>query len=72
MSILINTLLDRVQKEFSLPEVVWENTEIGNKDLKFLKDECNKDSEFDPINKRKLMFDEMIKGNLFVVVSKCD
>ncbi len=70
MSILINTLLDRVQKEFSLPEVVWENTEIGNKDLKFLKDECYKDSEFDPINKRKMMFDEMINGNLFVVVCK--
>ncbi len=71
MSILINTLLDRVQKEFSLPEVVWENTEIGNKDLKFLKDECYKDSEFDPINKRKMMFDLMMSGNLFVVVSKC-
>jgi hypothetical protein len=71
MSILINTLLDRVQREFSLPEVVWENTNMNQKDLKFLSDECNKDSEFDPINKRKLMFDGMMNGNLFVVVSKC-
>ena len=71
MSILINTLLDRIQREFSLPEVVWENTNMNQKDLKFLSDECNKDSEFDPINKRKLMFDGMMNGNLFVVVSKC-
>jgi hypothetical protein len=71
MSILINTLLDRVQREFSLPEVVWENSEMNQKDLKFLRDECNKDSEFDPINKRKLMFDAMMNGNLFVVMSKC-
>ena len=72
MSILVNTLLDRVQKEFSLPEVVWENTDISKKDLRFLREECNKDSEFDPINKRKLMFEEMMKGNLFVVTSKCE
>jgi hypothetical protein len=72
MSILVNTLLDRVQREFSLPEVVWENTDISKKDLKFLREECNKDSEFDPINKRKLMFEEMMKGNLFVVASKCE
>ncbi len=63
--------MDRVQKEFSQPEVVWENTNFSAKDLKFLKDECNKESEFDPINKRKLMYDQMINGNLFVVMSKC-
>jgi hypothetical protein len=72
MSILINTLLDRVQREFSLPEVVWENTDVNQKDLKFLRDECNKDSEFDPINKRKMMFDGMMNGNLYTMVSKCE
>jgi hypothetical protein len=72
MSILINTLLDRVQKEFAKPDIIWENVELNKKDLTFLREECNKDSEFDPINKRKLMFDEMIKGNLFVVTSKCE
>jgi len=71
MSILINTLLDRVQKEFSQPEIIWENTEVDSKDLQFLKDECYKDSEFDPINKRKMMFDLMISGKLFVIVGKC-
>ena len=71
MSILVNTLLDRVQKEFSQPEIVWENTDISGKDLSFLKEECSKDSEFDPINKRKQMFNDMIDGKSFVVMSKC-
>ena len=71
MALLMNIILERVQKEFEKPEVVWENTNISSKDLRFLKDECNKDSEFDTINKRKLMFDEMLKGNLFVMTSKC-
>jgi hypothetical protein len=72
MSILVNTLLDRVKKEFSLPEVVWENAELDQKEMIFLKEECNKESEFDPINKRKKMYDAMINGNLYVIVCKCE
>jgi hypothetical protein len=71
MSILIKTLMDRIQHEFTLPEVEWENGEIKPNDLKFLDEECNKTSEFDPLNKRKSMYDNMIKGNTFTVISKC-
>lgn len=71
MSILISTLLDRVQKEFLEPEIQWENITLSDKDMKFLHDECNKDSEFDPLNKRKNMFDNMMNGNMSVVTSKC-
>jgi hypothetical protein len=72
MSILVNTLLDRVQKEFLQPDIIWENININTNDLEFLKDECNKESEFDPKNKRKQMYEDMINGNLFVVATKCD
>ncbi len=71
MSILISTLLDRVQKEFLEPEIVWENAQISEKDMTFLHDECNKDSEFDPLNKRKKMFNDMLNGSSTVVTSKC-
>lgn len=71
MSILVNTLLDRVQKEFTEPEVEWENINLSDKDFNFLKEECNKGSEFDPINKRKKMFDDMVSGKLLVITSKC-
>ena len=71
MSILIKTLMDRIQHEFTLPEVEWENGEIKPTDLKFLDEECNKTSEFDPLNKRKTMYENMIKGNTLTVVSKC-
>jgi hypothetical protein len=71
MSILLNTVLDRIKKEFELPDVVWVNSQITNKDLKFLEEECNKASEFDPLNKRQTMYNNIMTGNAAVVVSKC-
>jgi hypothetical protein len=71
MSILVNILLDKVQKEFTEPEVEWENINLSDKDFNFLKEECNKGSEFDPLNKRKKMFDDMVSGKLLVIASKC-
>jgi hypothetical protein len=72
MSILIDTLLDRIKREFLLHEPKWEEGTIEEYDLQFLNEECNKDSEFDPSNKRKKMFKEMMKGNKIVVKSKCE
>jgi hypothetical protein len=71
MSILLSTVLDRIKKEFELPEVEWVNSEIKKEDLKFLGEECNKDSEFDPLNKRQSMYNNIMSGNAFVVVCKC-
>lgn len=71
MSILIDTLLNRVKKEFDQIPIQWENTIISNKDMNFLRKECNTESEFDQTNKRKKMFDELIKGNLVMVACKC-
>jgi len=72
MSILIDTLLDRVKKEFDKAPIKWENIEISRKDMNFLRQECNTESEFDKANKRKVMFDELIKGRLVMVTCKCD
>lgn len=71
MSILISTLLDRVEQEFSQPEIIWENMTISKEDMKFLHDECNNDSEFDPSNKRKSMLNGMLNGDLVTIMSKC-
>lgn len=72
MSLILNTVLDRIKNEFELPNIEWVNTEINKEDLKFLEEECNKDSEFDPLNKRQWMYNNIVSGNAFVVVSKCD
>jgi hypothetical protein len=72
MSILINTLLERIKREFKLPEPSWDSIEINKEDLFFLNNECNKESEFDPFNNRKLMYDNMIKGEFPTVIVKCD
>jgi hypothetical protein len=71
MSALIDTVLDRIKKEFELPEVVWENAELNKDDLNFLHKECNTPSEFDPTNKRQLMFNNMMSGNAVTVLCKC-
>lgn len=71
MTILINSLLERIQKEFACAEIIWENASVDIADMKFLEEECNKDSEFDPLNKRKKMFNDMINGTMYTVISKC-
>ena len=41
MSLILNTVLDRIKNEFELPDIEWVNTEINKEDLKFLEEECN-------------------------------
>jgi len=78
MSGLINVLLDRVSREFKNPDIIWENGELPHSDFMFLKQECNKYSEFDKLNKRKEMFDKnevnMFKrckyGQIYAILNK--
>jgi len=68
---LIATLLDIVKNELSKPDILWENSEASKRDLEFLKTECMKESEFDVLNKRKTMYNQMIQGKSIVVFKKC-
>lgn len=72
MSILVDVLLERIRQEFSKEEPKWERADISDTDMRYLTEECNKASEFDEKNKRKKMYDEMIKGNKVIVKSKCN
>jgi hypothetical protein len=71
MSILIDTLLERVQKEFSLPEPEWQTVHITDSDMNYLDEECNKESEFDPLNKRHKMYENMMDGLNVSIKVKC-
>jgi hypothetical protein len=71
MSILIDTLLERIQKEFLLEEPEWENTLISDSDMNFLEEECNTESEFDPLNKRRKMYENMMDGFNISLKVKC-
>ena len=68
---LIDELLDIVKKEFSKPDIVWKNSEVNNYDLEFLKTECMKDSKFDLMNKRIIMYDKMITKESNVICRTC-
>jgi hypothetical protein len=72
MSILLNTLCERVRKDFELDEPKWTISEITKDDMDFLNKECNNESEFDETNKRKTMYENMVKGVVFVSKAKCE
>ena len=81
---IIDILLDRIKRELSKPDIIWETGEKPQlKDLEFLKIECMKDSDFDKMNKRKFMYNKMLKkqatlfrkceyGQIFVIYDNQD
>ena len=72
MSILLNSTLDLVQKEFALKAPVWTfGHEINQKELAYLQKECTTTSEFDPHNRRNTMYQHMVDGTSKVVKGIC-
>jgi hypothetical protein len=72
MSLLINELLDRVTKEFQKDDLKWEHGHINDDELNYLNTECNKESEFDPKNKRKKMLTKLVNGHAKIAVTRCE
>ena len=72
MSILTKKLLENVTREFSLVEPEWTNDNFTDEDFQFLRDECNKSSEFDPLNKRAKLFNEFINDKALIQVGVCE
>jgi hypothetical protein len=68
MSILIDILLESVREEFAKKEPEWSLAPMNKSDMIFLQNECTKDSEFDPMNKRRTMYESLISGNAPVTI----
>ena len=68
MSILIDILLESVREEFAKKEPEWVVTPLNKSDMIFLQRECTKDSEFDPLNKRKTMYESLVNGNAPIMI----
>lgn len=71
MSLLIKNLLETITEEFSKPGPEWEIAEVTDKDIEFLKDECNKYSEFDPLNKRVSLLNDLLNQKAVCISAKC-
>ena len=72
MSILLNSTLDLVQKEFALKAPLWTfGHKINQKEHAYLRKECTTTSEFDPHNRRNTMYQNMINGISKVVKGIC-
>jgi len=76
MSLLIDTLLELIRNEYKKEELEWkissQMTESNKRDWEYLWNECKKDSEFDPMNIRMNMLNEMLKGKLELNVARCE
>jgi hypothetical protein len=59
MSLLLDTVLHMIQLEFSKKEPIWTNIVPEKNDIAFITRECNMDSDFDPLNTRKMMLQRM-------------
>lgn len=68
---LINVILDRVRQEFLEPDIIWENGEMSESDITYLKEECNADAPFDPLHTCKTRYNKMIQNKAFTVIKKC-
>ena len=71
MSILIDILLETIREEFKHPPPPFQLVPLEQSDLAFLHRECNQDSEFDPTNKRRAMYENLVEGKVPAVIAKC-
>ncbi len=68
---LIKVLLLKIVEEFSLSPPEFKEASMTEDDIIFLRDECNKPSPFDPNNKRKELFDKLVKQETIYSCQEC-
>jgi len=68
---LLDIVVDLIKKEFTREEPIWKEVELSAKDMTFLQEECKSPSEFDPLNKRKKLIDNMVKGHARMQTMTC-
>jgi hypothetical protein len=72
MSILLSSTLDVVRKEFALKPPTWSTGHTLTKtEDAYLRKECTTESEFDPHNRRRTMYQNMMNGAATVVKKVC-
>ena len=72
MSILLSSLLDVIQNEFTLKAPVWSiDRHLTAKEEGYLRKECTTESEFDPHNRRRAMYHNMLNGTATVLKKVC-
>jgi hypothetical protein len=72
MSILLNSTLDAVRKEFALKPPIWSmEQKLTKSEEVYLRKECTTDSEFDPQNRRRTMYQNMLNGTAIFIKKVC-
>lgn len=72
MSILLNSVLDSIRHEYIQSAPIWTvSYTIDPKDMEYLHNECTVGSEFDPNNRRKTLYNDMLSGRVSPLVATC-
>lgn len=72
MSILLNSTLDIMRKEFALKPPRWSRGQsLTESEQAYLRKECTTESEFDPHNCRRTIYHNMINGMATVIKAVC-
>jgi hypothetical protein len=69
---LIPVLLNGITNDFKMEEPVWVDADLIEDDILFLKGECEKPSQFDPNNRRKVLFDKFIDRSATLCIKNCE
>jgi hypothetical protein len=73
MAILLDRFLEVIQYEYKKKEPIWTSvSKLTSADYTFLEKECRKDSEFDPLNARKIMWDRFQSGKAPCEIKECE
>jgi len=71
MALLTKTILENLENEFNSAEPEWKLWDFTEEDMKFLKEECSTTSEFDPLNKRNALFNDLLNQKAILQVKEC-
>jgi len=72
MSILLHSTLDVMRKEFAIKPPTWSRGQLLTaSEEAYLRKECTTESEFDPHNCRRTMYQNMMNGTATVIKAVC-
>ena len=69
---VIKLILDAVKRDMEDSAPIFYSADVTAGDMEFLYEECSKQSEFDPYNRRNLMYNALKDGDARLIVKKCE
>lgn len=69
---VVKLILDAVKKDMEDDAPIWYSGEVFTGDMEFLYEECTNVSEFDPHNRRNMIYNALKDGDARLIIKKCE